>query len=349
MQHSKLSSFGNHTPLATAVHGLSPVPPTGRGTRRAGLYILPGFPLEEYALFASALEDARAAFGNSQLETIALSDKGGLVSGSSNGSVGTQQVAEETKKLDFLVIFAGHSANLERNHRLKARLQTLRRDGCQIAAVSGAALAMVRAGIFSGSACSVHWQNRELFTGWVSSVEAVDRVCVVEAGDWSSCGKTGALDLALHVVSVVYGARSATRLAQNFVHSRLCDAESTQNGEVMHAALSGSRLVNEAIALFQKNIETPLSMTEASRKLGSSPRRIERQFQRHCGTSPFKYYRRVRVDHARRLLLRTNFPVIEIALATGFSTNSSLAAAFQHAYGTTPTGLRNALSTAEAA
>ncbi|WP_245602914.1 GlxA family transcriptional regulator [Leisingera methylohalidivorans] len=315
---------------------------------RAGLHVFPGFPIEEYALFAAALHDAGETCGN-RLKIDVLSFNGGFVRGSCSAAVQTRPLTELLDGLDYLVVFGGHKAAPGSNQRFRAALQTLRRNGCQIAAVGGAALTLAKAGIFDSYSCAVHWQNRELFSGLMSVVDPTDQVCSVTEGDWSSCGKTGTLDLALHVVAEVYGKHAATRLAQAFIHTRLSDTRSTQNGEVMHAALSGSGLVNKAIALFQDHLENPLSMAKVARILGSSPRCIERHFKQNCGITPCSYYRQMRLDHARKLLLRTNMTLLEVAIAAGFSTSSSFASAFQQVYGTTPTALRKSLSAAEAA
>ncbi|NSY41462.1 helix-turn-helix domain-containing protein [Leisingera sp. ANG59] len=344
MQHLKQSSFREHAPVRGAAR-----PAGGRPghTASVGLYVFSGFPMEEYALFAAALHDAGETCGSS-LKVDVLSSNGGFVQGSCSAAVQTRPLADALKELDYLVIFGGHKSSVGSNQHFRAALQILRRKGCQVAAVGGAALTLAKAGVFESSSCAVHWQNRELFSGLMSALAPTDQVCAVNDGDWSSCGKTGALDLALHLVADVYGTPVATRLAQTFIHTRLSDARSTQNGEVLHAALSGSGLVNKAIALFQDHLENPLPMAEVARILGSSPRRIERHFKQHCGTTPCSYYRQMRLDHARKLLLRTNMTLIEVAIAAGFSTCASFASAFQQIYGTTPNALRKSLSGAKA-
>ncbi|AUQ99649.1 transcriptional regulator, AraC family [Phaeobacter inhibens] len=344
MHHLEQSDFRDPAPVRRAVRAIATTPGY---TARVGLYVFSGFPMEEYALFASALHDAGDTCGQS-LKVNVLSSNGGFVQGSCSAAVKTSPLADALRELDYLVIFGGHKFSVGRNQHFRAALQLLRRSGCQVAAVGGAALTLAKDGVFESSRCAVHWQNRELFNGLMSTLAPTDQVCAVNDGDWSSCGKTGALDLALHVVTEVYGKPTATRLAQTFIHTRLSDPHSTQTGEVLHAAVSGSALVNEAITLFQRHLENPLPMAEVSRILGSPSRRIERHFKQHCGTTPCTYYRQMRLDHARRLLLRTNMTLIDVAIAAGFSTSASFASAFQQVYGTTPNALRKSLNGAKA-
>ncbi|MEI9985589.1 MAG: helix-turn-helix domain-containing protein [Aliidongia sp.] len=52
--------------------------------------------------------------------------------------------------------------------------------------------------------------------------------------------------------------------------------------------------------------------------------------------SPLAYYRRLRLDRARSLLRQTDLAVTEIALATGFSSASSLSRRYHEHFGLAP-------------
>ncbi len=337
MQHLKQSSFSNNAPVCSSEH-TRPLHDAS-----VGLYVTPRFPIEEYALFASAILDTDKSSGNSvNLEV--LSRNGGFVQGSCSAGVQTGALSDYLNCLDFLVVFGERNSDFGKDHRFRTALHHLRRRGCKIAAIGDAAMALSEAHLLESKYCAVHWQNREQFNGLMSTLDLSDKVCLIDDGDWSSCGKTGALDLAIHVLAKLHGKRVATRTAQAFIHSRLSDADSTQDGEVLHAALFASELVNAAIRLFQKNLESKLTISEVCRVLASSPRRLERNFERYCGTTPRSYYRKMRLDHARKLVLRTNMTLTEIAIASGFSPGSSFSSAFLKAYGITASDLRKSLN-----
>jgi LacI family transcriptional regulator len=65
-------------------------------------------------------------------------------------------------------------------------------------------------------------------------------------------------------------------------------------------------------------------------------RALERRFVQHLGRSPAQEIRRVRIDHARRLLAQTNLSMQEIAEACGYSTYNYLGNVFKKETGISP-------------
>lgn len=73
---------------------------------------------------------------------------------------------------------------------------------------------------------------------------------------------------------------------------------------------------------------------------GVEPSRLVRAFRRHLRTTPGDYLRRLRVDHARRLLTETERPIADIALETGFTDQSHLTRVFRRHLTETPAVFR---------
>ncbi len=88
------------------------------------------------------------------------------------------------------------------------------------------------------------------------------------------------------------------------------------------------------------NIETPLTMEEIAGLSGLRLRRMERMFKSNVNTSPAHFYRGIRLEKARELLLHTNLSTLEIGVLCGFSSSSHFAMAFQKHYGMRPTDAR---------
>ena len=65
-------------------------------------------------------------------------------------------------------------------------------------------------------------------------------------------------------------------------------------------------------------------------------------FRAHLDTSPAQFYRGLRLEKARELLLYTNLSTLEIGVLTGFSSSSHFAMAYQRHYGMRPTEARRA-------
>ncbi|MEW6262141.1 MAG: AraC family transcriptional regulator [Thermodesulfobacteriota bacterium] len=63
-------------------------------------------------------------------------------------------------------------------------------------------------------------------------------------------------------------------------------------------------------------------------------------FRGTAGVSPYQYVMSRRLDRARRLLAFGDLPIVDIALAAGFSDQSHLTRLFKRKYGQTPAGYR---------
>jgi len=98
--------------------------------------------------------------------------------------------------------------------------------------------------------------------------------------------------------------------------------------------------LQKAIELMMANVETPLKMDEIAEMAGLRLRRMERMFKSNLDTSPAHFYRGIRLEKARELLLHTNLSTLEIGVLTGFSSSSHFAMAYQRHYGMRPTDAR---------
>jgi transcriptional regulator GlxA family with amidase domain len=93
-------------------------------------------------------------------------------------------------------------------------------------------------------------------------------------------------------------------------------------------------------AHIDSNIESSLTMTELAELTGLSTSHFARCFRKSVGLPPHSYVKRRRVERARELLTRTNLPVAEIALVTGFSDQSHFTRRFREIIGVPPGAYR---------
>ena len=81
----------------------------------------------------------------------------------------------------------------------------------------------------------------------------------------------------------------------------------------------------------------PQAVAEA---VGTHPRQLHREFVANTQEPPANYWRKLRLDHARRLLVNTSQNITTIALACGFSDASHFILWFRKQYGETPYSFR---------
>jgi transcriptional regulator GlxA family with amidase domain len=85
--------------------------------------------------------------------------------------------------------------------------------------------------------------------------------------------------------------------------------------------------------MMAQSLEDPRPIAQIARDLGLSPRALQLQFQTHLGLSPQAYYLSLRLAEADRLVQQTPLPLQDIALATGFGSQSAFARAYRQAFG----------------
>jgi AraC family transcriptional regulator len=85
-----------------------------------------------------------------------------------------------------------------------------------------------------------------------------------------------------------------------------------------------------------------VSLSSLAVSAGVHPTHLARSFRRRYGCSVGEMQRQLRIDYARDLLATTETPQADIALETGFSSQSHFAAAFRRVAGVTPGAYRRA-------
>lgn len=86
----------------------------------------------------------------------------------------------------------------------------------------------------------------------------------------------------------------------------------------------------------EAHLSAPLAIQDLADVLGLSPYHFARAFKRATGEAPHRFVLRRRVARARDLIARGGLPLAEVALATGFSSQSHLGQRFRELTGLTP-------------
>jgi len=90
----------------------------------------------------------------------------------------------------------------------------------------------------------------------------------------------------------------------------------------------------------ERTIEKPLSGDELASAVKLSKRQLERLFRKYLNHSPTKHYQIIRLERARYLLRQTSMPVISIAIACGYESNSYFSKSYSDHFGCTPSAER---------
>lgn len=258
----------------------------------------------------------------------------------SNGIVLAAQPVEKTLGgAHALFICGGMRIEPDKERPYVAALRLAAHRGLIVGALSTGTHFLARAGLLHGYRCTIHWENSAALAEDFPSVEVTGKIYEIDRDRMTCSGGTAAMDMMLRIIADRYGAELASGIANQFHHQRIRDQnEEQQGGRIQLSALPLP--LGGAIRLMQKNLEHPMKLDSIAAQVRLSPRQLERYFQRFLGTRPMRYYLSLRIDRARELLIYTNQPIIDIALAVGFSSTSHFSTWFRKLQSRRPTDFR---------
>lgn len=95
------------------------------------------------------------------------------------------------------------------------------------------------------------------------------------------------------------------------------------------------------LRFIRENAANGIQVADVLRASRLSRRSIEQRFRTLLNRTPAEEIRRVRLEHARKLLLETGMSISAIAMASGFSSGAYLSHTFRRDFGLTPGELRS--------
>lgn len=94
--------------------------------------------------------------------------------------------------------------------------------------------------------------------------------------------------------------------------------------------------LKRAIDYMENHIADPITLPDVATAVGLTRMHFAAQFRAATGLRPREFFLRKRIEHAKRLLLESADPLVEIALVTGFQTQAHFTTVFKRFVGSTP-------------
>lgn len=92
--------------------------------------------------------------------------------------------------------------------------------------------------------------------------------------------------------------------------------------------------------ILTEQLETPPTLAELSKLIGTNEFKLKRGFKAIFGTSPYAYHLQHKLERARSYILDTDLTIAEIAYRVGYSDPAHLTNAFRKQYNLRPSDLR---------
>ena len=297
-----------------------------RNSYRIGFLIFDGFPM---ACLTSIIEPLRASNEISDTKSFEwklFSENADKVKASANVAFETDGKIEEVEKLDALILLSPPNADFG-NNRSVGVIRRLERHGCTIGAVSGGVFLLAKAKVRPNIRYSVHWCYAAAFSNQFPNNISSEQVIETDRNIMTASGAAAAFDLALLLIRSRLGSSVAAEVACWFQHPIMRNQDVKQVIPSLNE-LEGldemPELARKAISLVNKKINYPLQVNDIADEIGITSRHLSRIFKEATGESPRQYFRKLRVNAARQMILYTNEKIGKIALSVGFSSASIL-------------------------
>jgi AraC family transcriptional regulator len=142
-----------------------------------------------------------------------------------------------------------------------------------------------------------------------------------------------------NVVGKLYADSLAIGLAMQVVrrYSSLKDVRIGRGGLSPHKLRKALGLIDHHLA---EEEEGRVPLRFVAREVGISYSHFSRAFKQSIGTSPTKYIAERRIERAKKLMQETDLPISEIAIRSGFSSQSHFTTSFRRFAKVTPSSFR---------
>ena len=306
------------------------------GIFRVAVLLTDGFPLMSYASVVEPLRAANVLAGRTVCEVGHFSESGCDVRSSGSVQVPVDRAVGGTLEADLLLVLAGGDPFGTKLSRMDAWLRKLALTGSVLGGVSGGPVLLAKAGVMRGRRMTVHWEHAQMLAKTVPGLILERSLYVIDRDRVTCGGGTAPMDLMHALLSGRFGTEFARAVSDWFLHTDIRPSAGPQRAGPIERVGTSCLPVLDAVALMESHVADPLSLDQLAVLSGISGRQLNRLFRRHVGRTVMGYYRRFRLETARRLLGHSILSLTEIALATGFSGSSHFSSAFRQEFGVTP-------------
>nr|WP_284709391.1 GlxA family transcriptional regulator [Marinobacter sediminum] len=288
---------------------------------------------------ATAVEPLRMAnqlTGSELYSWKLLTLDGGAVRASDGMAVVPDSGLRGDDQFDLVIVVAGvdvaHSFSSGEVRWLKqqGRLNVV------LAAVCTGAYVLASAGLLDGYACSAHWDCLEAIQEQFPRVRTNNRLFTLEEARMTCTGGTVPMHMMLRFLGRRHGRELSNAISYMFVCDRLREESEPQPVPMLPRSANAQPKLVEVAQLMEANIEEPIGLGELAALAGTSRRQLERLFLKHLGCTPSRYYLRVRLNRARRLLKQTPCSIVEIASICGFVSATHFSRCYRKTMGLAP-------------
>ena len=301
--------------------------------------------IDDFALmsYSSAVEPLRAAnlLSDESLYKISHVSPFSSYSKSSGGlEVSTIPINSITESFDLVIIVAGGDPFKFNDNKTFSWLRKISRQGTYLGGVSGGTVILASAGLMNNRRMTVHWEHSEVFKEkWPTLI--LERTLYVMDRDRMTCaGGIAPLDLMYAIINEHHGEKFARKISDWFMHTDVRPSGGPQRAGIVQRYNISNLSVVLAIEAMENHLSDTLDLKQLGQLVGLGPRQLNRLFMKYLNQSTMNFYKELRMNLAKNLLLQSSLSITEISFSTGFMSSSHFSQGFKMQFGISPSSFR---------
>ncbi len=307
---------------------------------RIGFYLARKFSIVPFINAVDPLRMANKLSGQTLFEWAFISRDGEPVEAINGMTIMVDRALADAGDFPNVICCVGFDPVIEVRGPVKAWLRKLNSKGAHLGALGAGTLFLAEAGLLDGYRATIHWQYLESFAERFPETTLTRNVFEIDRNRFTCAGGTAAMDMVLHFIGLHFGHALATDVSDQFIIGGIREASAQQR--LSHRARLGitNPKLLRVVDIMETHIEEPLGLPRLAALTGISQRQMERLFRNQVELSPIRFYTRLRLLHARRLLHQTDMSVLQVGIASGFGTTEHFSRSFKAEFGVSPSADR---------
>jgi transcriptional regulator GlxA family with amidase domain len=298
-------------------------------------------PLDNFSMicFANAIEPLRSANRqlNKQLFTWhVISPEGEPIRASNGVKIAADQSFLQPPHVDCCLLIGGLTPKELPIKKISALLHHYQGHKTILGGLSTATEQLAQLGLLDNYNTTIHWENILSLSESYPELAVTPHLYEFDYDRITCSGGIASLDMMLQIISEAAGHNIATQVADQFIHARFRHGDENQKIASYQTLLTKSPKLAMAVGIMDTHLDTPLPTGAIAMRVGISLRQLERLFKKHENTTPQRYYLHLRIKEAQNLLRLTGHSMMNVALATGFTSQSHFSKCYRDAFGYPP-------------
>lgn len=313
---------------------------------KIGFVLTRRFTLSAFALFVDTLRLASDEEDKSRrvlADWQVLASSRNLIASSCGVQVAPDSNFGDPTQFDYIVVVGGLlSDEPVVDHATFAFLRKAAAGRVPLIGVCTGTFVLAEAGLLKGHNACVSWLHYQAFRERFPDHKVdAERLFNLDGQRGSCAGGSSAADMAALIVRQQISKEAEKNALEVLQIDKARSPSEIQPRMALPVERDDPRL-RAALIQMEHHIEDGISITELARSVGLSRRQLERLFKKKANCSPAVAYKRVRMEHAKRLLVQTRASLLDIAIQVGIENASHFSRAFRQVHGRSPSAVREA-------